>query len=426
MVLGGSIQRAVATHEHGVTYRSETLRLARAYPLINFGMDFVLGRPADDTLSAWDEMFVPMRLEELLRTMRVKHSDGTVTRLVRSERQLVVNERYRDAEIPPGYFTPALELGFAITAVLLALCVLPGTSMAARWSIGIIATAWNLLAGVVGLLLLCAELFTRHAAYMGHNVNVLLATPASLALALIIPFAMRESASPGILRAARSLSILVAACSITTVLLRLDAVAFGAGGLAAAHLAVPVQAALALAVWRATIVRRRTHLTLLRRRLTSAGRTPISPPSVRTGRSKRERCSPPRPIRARASRHRSRHLAQPPRKSGAWRTAMTVVTNLLLEGGRGARVVLCATSGASGSAGAEAAGTRRALRSLRRPSSAARRFRSRGSGGRTTDAGRRAAVAHARRGDARGRSGGGARSGDCRGVAAALVRKRHA
>ncbi len=51
MVLHGSIERAVATHEHGVTYRSETLRLARAYPLLNYGMDFVLGRPADDTLS---------------------------------------------------------------------------------------------------------------------------------------------------------------------------------------------------------------------------------------------------------------------------------------------------------------------------------------------------------------------------------------
>ena len=59
-----------------MSYRSETLRLARAYPLINFGMDFVLGRPADDTLSAWAEMFVPMRLQQLIRSIRVRHSDG--------------------------------------------------------------------------------------------------------------------------------------------------------------------------------------------------------------------------------------------------------------------------------------------------------------------------------------------------------------
>ena len=255
MVLGGSIDRAVATHEHGVTYRSETLRLARAYPLINFGMDFVLGRPADDTLSAWAEMFVPMRLQELIRNIRVRHSDGTHGRLVRRERQLVADVRYQDSDTPPGYFTPALEVGFVISGVLLALCLLPGATTATRWSIGIIGTSWNLLAGVVGLLLVCAELFTRHAAYMGHNVNVLLATPASLALVVLFPLAMRASASPRIVRAARSLSVFAAACSITTVLLRLVP-SLAQHNRPLLVLAVPVQATLALALWRVTMARR--------------------------------------------------------------------------------------------------------------------------------------------------------------------------
>ena len=255
MVLGGAIERAVAARKHGVTYRSETLRLARAYPFINFGMDFVLGRPADDTLSAWEEMFIPMRLQQLIRTIRVRHSDGTVGRLVRSERQLVVDDRYQDADTPPSYFAPALEVGFAITGVLLALCLLPGASATARWSIAIIGTLWNLLAGVVGLLLLCAELFTRHAAYMGHNVNVLLATPASLALVVLIPLAARGSASPGVMRAARSLSILAAVCSITAVLLRwVPPLAQQNRPLLV--LSVPVQAALAFALWHITVVRR--------------------------------------------------------------------------------------------------------------------------------------------------------------------------
>jgi hypothetical protein len=218
-------------------------------------MDFVLGRPADDTLSAWAEMFVPMRLQELIRNIRVRHSDGTHGRLVRRERQLVADVRYQDSDTPPGYFTPAFEVGFAISGVLLVLCLLPGATTATRWSIGIIGTSWNLLAGVVGLLLVCAELFTRHAAYMGHNVNVLLATPASLALVVLFPLAMRASASPRIVRAARSLSVFAAACSITTVLLRL--VPF-----LAQHnrpllvLAVPLQATLALALWRVTMARR--------------------------------------------------------------------------------------------------------------------------------------------------------------------------
>ena len=255
MILGGSIERAIATHEHGVSYRSETLRLARAYPLINFGMDFVLGRPADDTLSAWAEMFVPMRLQQLIRSIRVRHSDGTKSRLVRSERQLVADDTYKDADAPPGYFTPAFKVAFVITGVILALCMLPAGAIPVRWSIGILSVSWNLLAGSVGLLLLCAELFTRHAAYMGKNVNVLLATPASLALVVLIPLAMRTSASPRVVRAARSLSVFAAVSSITAVLLRL------VPHLAQQNrpllvLAVPVQAALVVALWRVTTAQR--------------------------------------------------------------------------------------------------------------------------------------------------------------------------
>jgi hypothetical protein len=255
MVLGGAIQRDVAAHEHGVSYRSETLRLARAYPLINYGMDFVLGRPADDTLSAWEEMFVPMRLQELIRTMRVRHSDGTVGRLVRRERQLVVDDRYVEATAPPGYFSPALEVGLAIAGVVLVLCMVPGWGTAVRWALGAIGASWHLLAGVVGMLLLGAELFTRHAAYMGHNVNVLLATPASLALAVLFPLALRPSASTLVVRAARSLSVLAAACAVLAVFLRLVP-SLTQGNRPLLALAVPVHGALAFALWRTTIVHR--------------------------------------------------------------------------------------------------------------------------------------------------------------------------
>ena len=254
MVIGGGIEAAVATHEHGVSYRTETLRLAREYPMINFGMDFVLGRPADDTLSASQEMFVPMRLQQLIREIRVRHADGTVRRLVRSERQLVADTRYQDSDTPPDYFAPALEVGFVITGVLLALCMIPAAPPAARWAIGAIGTPWSLLAGVGGLLLLCAGLFTRHSVYMGHNVNVLLATPASLALALLIPFALRTSASPALVRAVRSLSILAAVTAVCAVLLRVVP-SLTQDNRPLLALAVPVHAALALALWRATAKR---------------------------------------------------------------------------------------------------------------------------------------------------------------------------
>src|ERR1019366_5354127 len=196
-----------------------------------------------------------MRLQQLIRDVSVRHSDGTRGALVLSERQLVVDRRYQDADMPPDYFAPALAVGVLIGGALVVLGMFRETSAPTRWWVGIIGSAWNLLAGVTGLLLLCAELFTRHAAYMGHNVNVLLATPASLALAVLIPFSMRRAASPRLVRAVRSLGILAAACSVTAVFLRLVP-SLTQTNRPLLFLAVPVHGALAFALWRATVARR--------------------------------------------------------------------------------------------------------------------------------------------------------------------------
>ena len=162
--------------------------------------------------------------------------------------------RATEAVAPPNYLSPALVVGLGLAGLVLALCTLPGMSAPARWAIGIIGTSWHLLAGIVGLLLLGAELFTRHAAYMGQNVNVLLATPASLALAVCIPLALRGGASQRMVRAARSLGVLAAVCAVVAVLLRwVPSLAQDNRPLLA--LAVPVHAVLAFAVWRVTLHR---------------------------------------------------------------------------------------------------------------------------------------------------------------------------
>ncbi|MFI5310222.1 MAG: DUF4105 domain-containing protein [Gemmatimonadales bacterium] len=249
-VLGGAIRGEVAAREHGVTYRSETLRLAAAYPLINFGMDFALGRPADDTISAWEEMFIPMRVSQLLRDVRIRRAGGGSDHLVMRERTLVADERYAERSVPPDMLWPALAAGLGVTAVVLVLSLLTGRSRAARGLIALIGTAWHLLAGVAGALVLCAGLFTRHA-YMARNLNVLLATPASLALALLIPLAFIGARYGRAARAVRALGILAAACALAVVALRL------VPGLSQENrpllaLAVPIQTALAFALWRAT------------------------------------------------------------------------------------------------------------------------------------------------------------------------------
>jgi len=250
LVLGGAFKRAVVARELGVTYRSETMRLATAYPLLNFAMDFALGRPADATISAWDEMFVPMRLRALLREVRVPRGGGRWGRLVTQETVLVADERFAEAPAPPDQLWPALAAGLGVADVLLLLVLLTPRSRAARWGIGVIGVTWHFVVGVAGLLLLCAGLYTRHI-FMARNANLLLATPASLALAVLIPLALARGPRERMVRAVRTLGVLAVACGLVAVALRL------VPGLAQENrpllaLAVPVHAALALALWRAT------------------------------------------------------------------------------------------------------------------------------------------------------------------------------
>jgi hypothetical protein len=187
-----------------------------------------------------------------MRAVRVRRSDGSITPLVRREQQLVADDTYKDGDTPPDYLLPALSIGLLIAGVALALGMLPARSTPVRWIVGAIAMSWNLIAGFVGIMLLYADTFTRHAQYMGRNVNVLLATPVALALVVLIPMALRRGASPKAVRAMRSLGVFAAVCAIIAELLRVvPPLAQQNQPLLA--LIVPVQAALAFALWRVTI-----------------------------------------------------------------------------------------------------------------------------------------------------------------------------
>ena len=253
MVLGGALKRAVIAHEHGVTFRDETLRLGVAYPLLDFGMDFVQGRRSDATMSAWEEMFVPMRVLELLRDVKVRREDGTMGRLVRAERRLVVDERFAEADAPPDYVLPALAAGLGLAGTLLVLSLGAARSGAARVGIATLGTAWHLVAGTVGVFVLYLGLFTRHT-FFAQNNNMLLATPASLALAILFPLAIARP-SPRIVRAAFALSVIAAICAIVAVALR-SVPSLSQQNRPLLALAVPVQLASAFALWRATTARR--------------------------------------------------------------------------------------------------------------------------------------------------------------------------
>ena len=193
-VLHGALRRAMAVPGHDVSWRDETIRLAADFPLTAFGMTFALGKRADEKLSVWDEGFIPMRLRDALRTVTVPRAEGP-RRLVAAERPLVPEGKFVEASSPAqSGLAWALLIGLAVAVVFELLGARASRLPAARWAFAALGGLFAFAAGMAGLLVLLAGTFTRHL-FMGGNVHVLAATPATLALVVALPLAMRERAS---------------------------------------------------------------------------------------------------------------------------------------------------------------------------------------------------------------------------------------
>jgi hypothetical protein len=218
MVLGGALKQSVTGLSDGVSYRSETMRLSAAYPLTNFAMDYVLGRPADGVISSWEEMFIPMRVRDILGLATIRRANGTMTKLVGEQRRLVVDDRFNERMPVPNYLMAASIAGATFTAVAVLLALLAANYRAARVAFVTLATTWNVVAGLLGVILICAGAFTKHV-YMSGNINVLLATPVSLVLALLIPLAFRTVRRRRLVRLSVQLSLLIAVSAVVTLVM---------------------------------------------------------------------------------------------------------------------------------------------------------------------------------------------------------------
>ena len=73
--------------------------------LAQAGIDVALGPRADLPITAWESMFIPMRLRDYLRDVTVPGVDGATVPLVSSERVLFTPQR-RAAEPAMPWISP--------------------------------------------------------------------------------------------------------------------------------------------------------------------------------------------------------------------------------------------------------------------------------------------------------------------------------
>lgn len=172
LALEGRLESQLLGRSRGLSFRSESQRLAAAEPWLYLGIDVGLGPLADRALSRWDEGFVPMRLAEALRAARA--SDGAP--LVASELQLLPHRLAPEREEPPR-----LAAWFAACGVLLALLLQWSAAGCHQRSHALLAAAFWTTCGLGGLLLIGLWLLTDHLAAHA-NANLLLLNPLCLLL----------------------------------------------------------------------------------------------------------------------------------------------------------------------------------------------------------------------------------------------------
>lgn len=170
-VLDGALRAQLSGRSQGNTYRSESVRLAAPAPWMAVGFHLGLASEADRPLSRWEEAFIPMRLRDSLRD--VKLADGRP--LVASEETLLPHRIGQPPAEAPRLRGPALFLGLALAGLAFWCARRRPRLMAAA------ALVFWTLAGLAGVVIAFIWLGTTHV--FGHgNQNLLLLSPLCLLL----------------------------------------------------------------------------------------------------------------------------------------------------------------------------------------------------------------------------------------------------
>lgn len=217
LVLRGELESQFGGVHAGRTWRWHTRRLLREEPLAEAGLQIVLGNPGDETITAWDEMFLPMKLREHVARATVQGADGVRGPLVLGEVQLLESTRPPPPSAPANRLPVALAMGLILAGGAWGVGRAARTSAGARRIMGVWIVVWGGVAGILGAVLVVAWLFTDHD-FWRWNENLFQASPLLLAAPLLAGSLLRGR-MPGARLA--TLFTVVAALGVLALLLKL-------------------------------------------------------------------------------------------------------------------------------------------------------------------------------------------------------------
>jgi hypothetical protein len=244
--LGGQLRAAATAAMTGTSYRWHTLRLMQGDAPLVTGVDIGLGEPADREISAWEEMFLPVKLRDFARTLQVSDGHGGTRPLVKSERVLFQATRAPAATQPPTLWPPLLVAGLAIAALFVWLASRARADRRGpRIAAATVVAIWCAAAGILGLMLTLLWTATDHV-FAHRNENLLLFNPLWLVLAVVAPLSFARGRASRTMRVvamtAAALAALAFVLHVTTLSSQRNWAAIGLG--------LPPAIALAWTTWR--------------------------------------------------------------------------------------------------------------------------------------------------------------------------------
>lgn len=246
VALGGALERRFVAIRTSWTYRSESVRLTEPSPWAQVGADLALGPRADVPMTAWESMFIPMRLRDHLREVTVPGADGRPVPLVMEERVLYEARRAPEADERRGLVLGAWGPILAVWMLLLT----PWSALTRRRTrvpAAVMAALWYGATGVLGIALVGMWIGSAHV-FWYDNLNLLLLSPIGVLAAIPVAGAILRGE---LTRFGRLLLVLMVG-QVALALLVAPFVAQSLGG--PLLLFAPAHLGLALAAWRHTRV----------------------------------------------------------------------------------------------------------------------------------------------------------------------------
>ncbi|MBL0171350.1 MAG: DUF4105 domain-containing protein [Gemmatimonadaceae bacterium] len=243
-VLGGRLHPALNGPGTGRTWRGETARLLGSMLPMYAGIEVALGRRADQTLSQWDEEFLPEHMATHYAALVLSDASGKRIRLVQRDTTLFTADRVPLPDEAPDRLAMSLLLGLSLAGLVAVMA--DARARAIRVLLGMAVSIWYVVGGLLGTGLLLAATVTRHAPYMGANTTLLSLHPLLLVAAVMVPLSIARGVPT---RAARGVSVVIALLALCGAALQAMPAFAQVSGVVLA-VVVPVHVAIALAMWR--------------------------------------------------------------------------------------------------------------------------------------------------------------------------------